>query len=132
MLVFLGGYFAIQGVEPSEKSGAINITSDPDYTGYKITGEVLSIGLSEVSIIGISVGLGFLASWAIKSPVPIGAGLFSGILAALYIRSATVINNITPQGNWVISGIIGIIGICIGILAAFTIIEYFAGQTGAD
>ena len=134
MLVFLGGFFTIQGVEPPEKGSAINVTSDPDYSSYNIAGEVFAIDDVLVGILGASVILGGLSAWALKSPIPIGAALFSGFLALLYVRSATIINDITPEGQvgWIIPAIIGLIGICIGILAAFTIIEYLAQQTGAD
>ena len=89
MLVFLGGFFTIQGVEPPEKGSAINVTSDPDYSSYNIAGEVFAIDDVLVGILGASVILGGLSAWALKSPIPIGAALFSGFLALLYVRSAT-------------------------------------------
>lgn len=139
MLVFLSGFFTIQGVEPPESSGAINISGEGEveegvtYTEkFSITGEVFKMGTLDILVLGVPAAIGLLVSIGLKSPVPLGAALFSGFLMLLYVKSATVINNVAPQGNWIISGIIGLIGICIGILAAFTIIEYFAGQTGAD
>lgn len=133
MLVFLAGFFSINNVNPPESSSAINVTSDTTYTGYKIAGEILSIDLTTVSIMGVSITIGAIASILMKSPVPVGASLFSGFLALLYVKSAIVIDTIVgAQNNWILTGIISLVAILIGILATFTIVEMFAGQVGAD
>lgn len=132
MLVLLAGFFTIQGVPPTESGSAVNVTSDTDFTDYEITGGFFALDTLTVSVFGIAFGLGILFGWVLKSPIPIAAGLFSGFISAIYIRSASVINNIIPSGNWIISSIVGLVGIIIGILAAITIIEMFAQQTGAD
>jgi hypothetical protein len=135
MMIFLGGYFSIQGVEPVETGSATNITGDSNYTGYKITGgSNFLFDATTISIFGISVGIGLLTSWAIKSPVPIGASLFGGFLVALFVGGWSIVNNLTQGSwsNWIITGIVSLIAIIIGIISAWTIIEIFAGQAGAD
>lgn len=130
MLVFLAGFFAINGVNPVEENAAYNFTDDPDYQSYIITGDIFDV--TTLSIFGVSITIGLISSALLHSPVPLGACFFSGFIAALYIKSAGVIGNLAPSGNWIISGIITLVGIAIGLIAAFTIIEFFAGQAGAD
>lgn len=132
MLVFLAGTFAIQGTVPHESSYAINVSSNETFSSYSIAGEIFSLDGVILTIIGVTVTVGAFLSWAIKSPVPIGAAIFSSIISTLYYNGAKVIENLIPQGNWILFGIITVVGIIIGILAAFTIIEMFAGQAGAD
>jgi hypothetical protein len=135
MLVFLAGFFAINSVEPVESSSAINITSSSDYTDYKITGGIMSIdGTSVIAILGVSVSIGIFVSWIMKSPVPVGAALFSGFIAALYIGVWSAINNLVQASwsSWIITGIVSMVAILIGLICGFTIIEMFAGQAGAE
>ena len=115
-LALFAGFFSIGGTNPVESESAINVTSDIDYTSYEITGDFFSWDTATIAVMGTSIALGLFASWVMKSPVPIGAALFSGIVSSLYLQSASVISNITPSDNWIITSIIGLVGICIGIL----------------
>jgi hypothetical protein len=137
MLIFLGGFFTTSTGDPSASTNAVNITGDATIDGKSYTDKFKLENLftfDEItgSIFGISLVVGALASWAIKSPVPIAAGIFSAFISLIYANSANIINSITPQDNWILTGLITLIGILIAIIAGFTIIEMFAGQTGAD
>ena len=127
MLVLFSSFFAA-----TTGTDAINITSDATFVGYKVSGSFAAMLESSVLVMGVAFGIGILGAWAVKSTVPIGVGLFAGFLVALYIGPATVLYNLDPTNNWIISGIISILGIIIGILAALSVTEMFAGQTGVD
>lgn len=111
---------------------AINITGNETYTGYKVTGGIFSWDTLTITVMGISVALGLFTGWILKSPVPVGAALFSGFIVALFIAPASMIYNLDPTHNWVVSSIISLIAIIIGILASLTIVETFMQQRGAD
>lgn len=133
MLVYLEDTFSIQGIPPQAGSNAQNVSDDANYTDYKISGNPLSITGSSITIIGIFVSIGFLISFAIKSPIPIGAMLVAGVVANLYYQSNTIVKSVIPGDMyWVIVGIIDIVLICIAIILAFTVAEIFSGQAGAD
>lgn len=130
ILLLFSGFFPTD----TDQYDAINITGDSDYQDYKITGGFFSFGLDSITLgagaFAVFFSFGLLASWAMKSPVPIGAGLFSGLIAGLYVGPAVVIYNLTD--NIIVTGIIGIISIAIGVLAFIAIIEMFSGTGGAN
>ena len=131
ILLLFSGFFPTD----SEQFNADNITSDAAYDEYKITGEIfsfsaLSVSLGVGGIIGFSFGA--IVSWFIKSPVPIGAGLFSGFLAGLYVGSISILDSLNVVNNTIITNLIILISIGIGILAFIAIIEMFTGTGGAN
>jgi len=133
VLVYLAPTFEIQGVQPQAGADAKNVSNDANFSAYKLSGDPLSITGTSITIFGISIAIGLVVSWAIKSPVPIGAALFTGIVAALYVQSNTIIKGVIPSNiYWIITGIIDIVFICIGIIVMFTVIEIFSGQMGVD
>ena len=134
MLVFMGGIFAIQGEEPTIAADAVNISSDTSFNDYNLisSNNIWSLNKSSIGIMGISVGLGAIFAWIFKSPIPIGAALLAGFIGTLYSQAAGVIYSILPRDNWILAGIITVVGICLAILVGFTIVEWFAQQSGAE
>jgi len=142
VLVMFAGFFTIGDISPIGADDALNMTSDavfqdPD-TGEWFTyaetfelSDLFSADEGTVTILGIGLGLTVLFGWALKSPIPIGAGLFGTFIAILAYNTSAVFNSIAPD-NWIVNGLIALIGIVIGILGALAIVEMFAGQTGAD
>jgi len=62
-----------------------------------------------------------------KNYVPIGVSLFVSIVVSLYIRFSSVIAGInSAHGNDFITGIITIVGIAIGFIIVFSVIDMFA------
>lgn len=134
MLVFLAGSFTINNLSPTGSSDAINVSSSGEYEQYNLSsaGSIFSLNSTTMTIMGVAVAVGIILAWVMKSPIPLGAAIFAGFVGSLYTSAASVIYSIIPSGNWIIAGIIGLLGICIAVLVGFTIIEYFAQQTGAD
>jgi len=144
MLVMFGMFFKIGDTMPLGETDAQNITGDAEIeTGatyaerFTLTNILFNWDTGSVTILTIGIGLTTLFGWALKSPVPIGAGLFSTFIALLYYKSAAIITTFAEASGddtsiYIITGMITLIGIIIAILAAFTITEMFAGQTGAD
>lgn len=122
MLVLLGGYFPL-----SSSTGVDVIDTDADYARYNPSkGSLFEISATGVVVFGISMVLSGFAAWLIKSPVPIGAGMLSGAVAALYISPTAFI---TGLGDFeLLDGIITLGGICIGILIFFIFIDAFLGR----
>ena len=124
MLVLFSAFFLSSPIS----EGAINVSSDPAYEGYKITGSSISTMATEsIVVMGFSFGLGGLAAWLTKSTIPIGVGLFGGIVA-LYGGAAAIIYNLDPTHNYIVAGIIVTISICIGLLTAIAIVGMFSQQ----
>lgn len=130
ILLLFSGFFTTD----TSQYDAINVSEESNYTGYKITGGFFSFDGAGVTLgIGaftIPFLFGLLSGWLLKSPVPIGAGLFSGLIAGFYVGTATILYNLTT--NVIINSMIGLIGIGIGILAFIAIIEMFSGTGGAN
>ena len=136
MLCLLGVFFTVDNQLPSSGVNAKNITGDATISGESYgdvfnLGNLFSFDKAGGILFGLSLSVGVFAAWIIKSPIPIGAGLFSGFILLLYTNTAGVLNTLTPSGNWVITGLITLIGIIIAILAGFTIIDMFSGQQEA-
>jgi len=138
LLLFNSILLLFSGFFPTDTSqyNAINITEDADYNEYKITGDIFSLDTSGVylgvgSVISFTL-IGVIAAWAFKSPVPVGAGLFSGFLTSLYVSSSSVLTGLNLTSNPIISGVISLVGIGIGVLAFISIIEMFSGTGGAN
>jgi len=134
MLCLFAVFFSQTASPPAiSEDQAINVSTDPTYGSYTITGDIAVLRDSEIVLlgVGITLGLSFLASWAIKSPIPIGVGLFISIIA-LFTAPAAIIYQLDPTHNWIVSGIITVISIIIGILAALSIVEMFTQQQGVD
>ena len=85
---------------------------------------------SSIATIVAFAGLNVIVfAWCLinKNYVPIGVSLFVSIVISLYIRLSTVIAGInTSHGNYIISGIISIVGIAIGIIIMFSVVDMFA------
>lgn len=79
---------------------------------------------SAVAIITIAgIGVAFLT----KNYVYIGVTLFVSIVTGLYIKMSSVIVNIgSDTGNVYVTGIITIVGIAIGLIVMFDVIDMFA------
>lgn len=128
MLVLFSAYFISSPVSET----AINVSSDSAYEDYDLSsGNVATMTGLSLTVAGITFTFGAIMSWWIKSPVPIGVGVFSSILA-LFAAPAAIIWTIDPTNNYIVSGIIGTLGIGIAILAAIAVAEMFTQQGGAD
>lgn len=79
--------------------------------------------------LGVLGFLGLVASIFTKNPVFIGAGIFIGVITSMYISFSNIISQLGTQAtgnNIYVTGIITIIGIAIGVLAMFNIVDMFA------
>lgn len=124
MLVLFSAFFISSPIS----EGAINVSSDPTYAEYKLSeNSIVSMSGLSVSVMGISFALGAIASWLMKSPIPIGVGLFGSIIA-LFAGPAAIIYQLDPTHNYIVAGLIGTIGVGIGILAAIAVIGMFTQQ----
>ena len=123
MLLLFSGFFTPYGSDASE--GAVNVTADENYTVYNVKNAIVDWGLTEFSVMGVSVLIGVAAAWLMKSPAPIAAALFGGLMINLYLAPMKVIFNLTQ--NWIIVGFLSIITIIMGILAAIALMNIFAG-----
>jgi len=137
LLLFNSILLLFSGFFPTDTSqyNAINITEDADYNEYKITGDIFKLDsygiyLGVGSVISFTL-IGVIAAYAFRSPVPVGAGLFSSLVSSLWISTSSVLSSLNLTSNPIISGMISLIGICIGVLCFIAIIEMFSG-TGGD
>ena len=70
---------------------------------------------------------GILVAIATKNYVYIGVALFVSIVIGLYIKMSSVISAIgLDHGNLYVTGIISIVGIAIGLIVVFDVIDMFA------
>lgn len=73
--------------------------------------------------------------WALKNKnyVFIGVSLFVSLFVTLYIRLSSVIVSIgTNQGNYIVVGIIGIVGVAIGLILTFNVVDMFAPASARE
>ena len=145
MLLFLAGFFTVQDVEPIVSSGAVNVTSE--YSGWTPSGAsgFLSILFSDANSGGVLGGIGIEGLFAAilgivglglllvtKNYILAGACFFSAFVVLVFNATKNVVFNISAFSNsWVIEGMYGLVTICIGILAVYTIIDMFTGQQEA-
>lgn len=128
MLLLFIPYFPNSGTV----GNPMDINQDTNFTKYKVGGEqaILTGGGVMGAIMGISIMGGLFGSWAIKSTVPLAASTVGGIVAALYVGPATVLYSLNITNNVLITGIISILGIVIGIMTGFMVLEWLANQQG--
>jgi len=127
MLVLFSVFFI--GSPASE--GAINVSSDATYAGYKLSGDAATFAGSSIIIAGVTISVGAALAWLMKSPVPIGVAIFSSVMV-LFTAPAAIIYQIGGTQNYIVVGIIEIIAICIGILAFIAVAEMFTQQGGGE
>lgn len=128
VLLLLAGYFPTSG----SIGKPVDVTGDSDYTKYKIGGtqSLFTFGGTSAAIMGFSLGLGVISMWLVKSTIPLAACGVGGVVTALYVGPAAVLLQITQ--NAIVTGIISLIGVLLGIMVGFMIIEWFANQQGID
>ena len=128
VLLMLASYFPTSG----QVGNPIDVTGDHNYTKFKLGGSqpIFTFGLASATIMGFSVALGIIGSWAIKSTIPLAGAVIGGLVTSLYIGPASVLYSFTQ--NTLIIAIISLIGLILGIMVGFTVIEWFANQSGAD
>ena len=113
--------------EPKEGSGYMMelIFGDPDDDDYTSDAAWSAFGFISVCAIG--------AALFMKNYVVVGVGLFVAIVTGLYIKTSAVIAAIGLQadmgnttGNLLVTSIITIVGIAIGVIVMFNVIDMFA------
>ena len=117
--------------------GAVNYSST-DMTNYTITNSTNVMNLifgnkdnyvndaTWGAMIGIS-SVVFITALFMKNYVVIGVGLFVAVIVGLYIRMSAVIASMGSQTNNIyVTGIITIVGIAIGLIVVFDVIDMFA------
>ena len=106
--------------------------SATDYSSYQLKnpGDIINILTNNASIgaWGILTLAGIIAALALKNYIFIGVGIFLGLVTALYIGASSVLFNISD--NAYVHSIITLIGIVIGILVLYNVVEMFTGQGG--
>jgi hypothetical protein len=85
---------------------------------------------SAVAIVTIAgIGVAFLT----KNYVYIGVTLFVSIIVGLYVKMSSVIAGIgSTYGNIYVTGLITIIGIAIGLIVIFNVIDMFAPASARE
>ena len=128
VLILLAGYFPTSDTIGTPE----DITGDSDYTKYKLGGTqtIFTFDVVTVTVMGVSIGLGILGALAIRSTIPLAAGLVGGLVSTLYLGPATILMEITQ--NTIVVGIITLLGILLGIMVGFIVLEWLANQAGAD
>jgi len=134
MLILTAPFFPTTYVEETPY-GAVNITSDTNYSQYgefsiDFWGILFGSGGLGFATMGTSLVLGVLWTAYSKDLKPLGIATFAGLVTTLFITAASVLYSISQ--NVYIQGLIAIIGVIIGILIAFTMAEAMMGQTGVD
>jgi len=106
--------------------------SATDYGSYQLKnpGDVVGILFNSNSITAWGViGLtGVLLAIGTKNYVFVAVAIFLGLVTALYIGASSVLFNISD--NAYVHSIITLIGIVIGILVLYNVVEMFTGQGG--
>ena len=104
-----------------------------DYSKYSLStpSSIISILTSTASIgaWGTLTVAGIIFAIGLKNYIFVGIGLFLGLVTALYIGASDILFKISSN-NVYISGIITLIGIVIGILVLYNVVEMFTQQQG--
>jgi len=111
--------------------GAINIT-DTNMTKYELKKPTDIMGIIFTGGMGVWAGaavavvaLGF--ALVTKNYIFIGVGLFVSIIVGLYVNMSVVLTTVgNVADNIYVSGIITLVGIAIGLLVVFSVIDMFA------
>ena len=69
---------------------------------------------------------GFTAALATKNYVYIGVGLFVSIITAMYVRFSVILGSLNTTGNTYVTALISIVGIAIGVMVMFNIVDMFS------
>jgi len=81
----------------------------------------------------IITGAALLAALALKNYVLIGVGLFVAVVIGLYVEMSSTIANIgNVADNIYVTGLIAIVGIAIGLLVVFSVIDMFAPASARE
>lgn len=78
---------------------------------------------------GIIVGLATFISIATKNYVYIGAGIFLGIVIGMYVGFIDLINTLVmgaTQNNPYVMGLVSLLGIALGVVIMFNVVDMFA------
>lgn len=127
--VFNSGFEAdAKGVDDSSLQNLSIADSGPmDYLANAFGG-IGGIGTT-LGIAAVFTGVAVIAAFVTKNYIYIGIGLFMGILTSIYINFMNIISQLGTagtDGNIYITGIITIIGIAIGLVLMFNIVDMFA------
>ena len=123
----------------SYSENAVNYSST-DMTNYTITNVSSMIGLifneanyGALGTASVIIAAAVIAAFATKSYVLIGVGLFVSIVIGLYVKMSSIIANIGNQTNNIyVTGIIVIVGIAIGVLIVFNVVDMFAPASARE
>jgi hypothetical protein len=106
-----------------------------DYSGYALTNStsVLDILFSEratgawgsFAVIAI---IGVIGAIVVKNYVVAAVALFLGLVTGLYIGAVDIMFRISD--NVYIHGIITVVGVAVGLLVLYSVVEMFTGQGG--
>ena len=133
--------FAATQVDTGISGHAVNYSSS-DMTDYSLTDQGIPgilgliftaenagalIGMTVIGVIAVAGAIAF------KHYLLIGVGLFVSVVVGLYIKMSSVIAGIGSQVNNVyVDGIIAIVGIAIGVLVVFAVIDMFAPASARE
>ena len=130
MLLFFAPFFPAPSTTLSE--GAVNVTSDSDYTTYSDIGSQKSIATIILNTIaiggGVFAGVIVLAVLTRQYALFIGIGAFIALISGLWGASSVMMPILLVADNWIILAMYDLLIIIIGILAAIYIIGLFTGQ----
>lgn len=122
MLVLLVGYF------PDSYSTGEDLTTDKNFTRLDpAKGNFVTVIEKGISIFAIFTAIGAGASYAFKSTIPLGAGMLSGLIAALWVSPAALISGLSD--NALLDGLLFITVTCMGILIFWVIVNSFLGRS---
>ena len=90
---------------------------------------MIFLNANALAVTGIVSGIALTAAIISKNYVYLGVGIFIGIITSMYTTFSGIISQLGTEatgGNIYVVGIITIIGIAIGVLAMFNIVDMFA------
>lgn len=82
---------------------------------------------TQIALVTVFVNVvGLTAALATKNYVYIGVSLFVSIITAMYTRFFSILGSLNTTNNVYVTGIITIVGIALGVIVMFNIVDMFA------
>jgi len=91
--------------------------------------ELIFTNANALMAAGIISGIALTAALLTKNYVYIGVGIFIGIISGMYVSFSGIISQLgstATANNIYVTGIITVIGIAIGVIVMFNIVDMFA------
>ena len=125
VLILTSGIFNTSLGDDAEDYNKYSLNSPSDVIGVLFSSSALSAwgAFTVIAVVGVIGGI------VLKNYIIAAVAIFLGLVTALYIGASDILFKISDN-NVYISGIITLIGIVIGILVLYNVVEMFTGQGG--